>query len=130
MPGRGVGVIAFEPAAQLAQVPERRPVSRVVQHLGHDLTPGPGITGPFHPGERRYRVLAGEQVIHRPPRPAALLVRDTSFTPDQLPTPRVIPVHLRSGQQIHMTSQQLWQLRFRVIRGYWTPRSARRHHPG
>jgi len=104
MLGRGLGVIAFEPATQLVQLPERRPVSRVVQHLGHDLTPGPGITGPFHLDERRYRVLVDEQVIHRPPRPTALLIRDTSFTPDQLPAPRAVPVYLRSGQQIHITS--------------------------
>lgn len=62
--GRGLGLITFEPSAQLLRQPKRRTVGRIIQHLGYDLTPGPRVTSPLHLNERRHRILVDDKVIH------------------------------------------------------------------
>jgi hypothetical protein len=44
----------------------RQDVRRVVEHLPHDLTPDPGIAGPFHLDERRHSLGVEKEVIKEP----------------------------------------------------------------
>ena len=49
-------------------------------------------------------------MVDRPPATAAFAVRDAGFPFDQQPATRVVPVDLRSRQQMNTARQQLLSL--------------------
>lgn len=71
--------------------------------IGDEDQPDPaiprGITGPLHFHERGHRVLVDDQMVDRPPAPAAVTLRDTGLTLDQQPTARIVLIDLCPGNK-------------------------------
>jgi hypothetical protein len=85
--------LSFKPRPQRFDLPVRRPISRVVEHLRDHLSARARIGASLHLDERRYALLVKKQMIERPAIRALGAVGDPSLPLDEHPsTPFAAPV--------------------------------------
>ena len=95
--------------------PVRDDVGRVVEHLADDLAADAGVGAALHLDERRDRVLVDEEVVERPPGPAALGIGDAGLAGDEEPAARLARSHLVAGEEVRVVREELLEDRLKEV---------------